>query len=127
MAVHTIPAKDRLDKWDKKFNTARIKEILDDERPRMKEKAEVVFTELAAVEDATKAILNSIGISQRDTANYLAYARQVWKLDRTYEGETLRLAVQTLIDRWVARGLAKSTLEAIREDVFTIGSPVAPE
>ena len=122
----TVPPGDRLDKWDRKFDTARVKDILDGEKPTMKTRAGVAFTELAAVENATKAVLNSAGISVAQTANYLNFARQVWKTDGTYEGETLRVAVEDHITKWVSRGLTRSVLERIRDEVFTIGPPSSP-
>lgn len=123
---HTTPAGERLAKWDRKFNTARIKEMLDEARPQMKSKIGQRFIDLAAVEDSTKNVLNNVGVSVATVGTYLCFAREVWSADNKYEAETLKLAVQTLIDKWVERGMSQTVLDAIREQVFTIGTPVTP-
>ncbi|MBM3315770.1 hypothetical protein FJY71_08050 [candidate division WOR-3 bacterium] len=120
----TRPPTERLEKWDRKFNTTRIKEVLDGEKPTMKTRAGNRFVELAAIEDSTKVVLNQQGISVAQTANYLCFARQVWKADKTYEGETLAKEVAGVLMRWKDRGLSQAVLEAIRDTVFTIGPPV---
>jgi len=124
MAV--TPPGARTEKWDRRFNTTRIKEILDEERPTMLVNAGTKFAEITAMEDATKTIVNTAGISAKDTANYLNFAREVWKADGTYEGETLAIEVEVFLNKWVARGLTQSVLESIRTNVFTIPAPAGP-
>ena len=41
-------------------------------------------------------------------------------------GESAAIAAQTLVDKWVARGLVQSALEAIRTQVYNISAPIAP-
>jgi len=114
---------ERLDKWDRKFNTERVKAILDDEKPTMKTHAGYRFAELASMEDATKAVLNASDVKRSDVSRYLCFSREVWKADRTYEGPTLRNAVADILGKWTGQGLVASVLEAIRDQVFTIGAP----
>jgi hypothetical protein len=38
-------------------------------------------------------------------------------------GESYAVEAQTLIQKWVARGLGQTVLEKIRTDVFSIGAP----
>jgi hypothetical protein len=121
MAV--ISPQERLDKWDRKFDTARIKTVLDGEKPTMKTHAGIRFAELTAMEDATKAVLNAADVERSDTGRYLCFAREVWRADRTYEGPTLRSATAEVLGKWVAQGLQQSVLETIRDQVFTIGPP----
>ena len=57
---------ERLDKWDRKFNTERVKAILDDEKPTMKIHAGARFAEITAMEGrlGTRNKLSLIHISE---------------------------------------------------------------
>ena len=124
--MNTTPAADRLAKWDRKFNTERVKAILDEEKPTMKIHAGQRVEQLTAMEDSTKGVLNAQGVARSDVSRYLCFAREVWKADEIYEGETLRVAVAEKVAKWNAQGLSLAVLEAIRDGVFTIPAPVGP-
>jgi hypothetical protein len=84
-----------------------------------------VFPLLAAMELKTKKTLDAIGVPTIQYPSYLDFGREIWALGRReITGESAALAAQVLVDKWVARGLAKSTLEAIRLNVFNINAPV---
>ena len=114
---------ERLDKWDRKFNTERVKAILDDEKPTMKIHAGARFAEITAMEDATKTVLNGSDVKRSDVSKYLCFAREVWRADRTFEGPTLRTAVAGVLSKWVGQGCVQAILELIRDQVFTIDAP----
>ena len=124
--MSTVPPNERLDKWDRKFDTARIKDILDGEKPTMKTRAGVAFHELASMEDSTKNVLNDMGVTRSNVSRYLCFAREVWKADEKYEGELLKLATAEKIGKWAGQGLSTAVLEAIRDRVFTIPAPTGP-
>jgi hypothetical protein len=122
----TDPTK-RIAKWNAKFNTERIKAILDDLRPDMAAAVAATFPDVAEMETEVKQVLDGIGVPTIQYPFYLAFGRQVSALlRRSVSGESAALETAVLVEKWVARGLAKSTLEAIRTDVFNVGAPVAP-
>jgi hypothetical protein len=79
-------------------------------------------------EISTKAELDTIGIATIDYPAYLAFSAKLFRLVdvKKIAGESCALEASVLIDQFVARGLAKSTLEAIRTNVYSVGAPVAP-
>jgi hypothetical protein len=92
-------------------------------KARFNQWAGSLWTKLRAV----RHVLNGIGVPMLQYASYLAFGEQVWRLVAgNINGESLALEVDVLVDTWVARGLAKTTLEAIRTGVFNVGAPVAP-
>jgi hypothetical protein len=68
-------------------------------------------------------VLNAAGVSTYQVAPYLAYARQVWKLQQTHHGLTLARQVAIVITRCVAMSLEQSVLELIRSQVFDVPAP----
>lgn len=122
----TTPPGDRLEKWDRKFNVERVKEILEEAKPTMKNRARQMFLQQARIENATKNVMGDFGAVIKDTVSYLNFARQLWKADRTYSSKMLRMAAQELIEKWERRGLDPVVLVAIRDRVFTIPAPTGP-
>jgi hypothetical protein len=119
-------AAERVAKWDRRYTGDQVKKIIDTDKELMRENNVAQTGPLVDTENATRQVLNGIGVPTIQVVDYLGFARQVFRLKNLFSGEVLKLEVQTILEKWVARGLAKSTLEAIREDVFTVGSPVAP-
>jgi hypothetical protein len=114
----------RIAKWDAKFNTERVKATLDDLRPDMLAAVNSVFPLLATMEAEVKQVLDGEGISVILYPFYLNFGRELWRLQRNnLSGESLAVEAQTLIQKWVARGLGQTVLEKIRTDVFTIPAP----
>jgi hypothetical protein len=118
----------RIKKWDLKYNTERIKAMLDEQRPDMLKKIEATIPALASMEGQVKQTLDLLGLQTIQYPFYLCFGRELWKMvnSREMSGETAAIAAQTLIDKWVSRGLVQSALESIRTGVFNIASPVAP-
>jgi len=121
--MSNVPGPDRAAKWNRRYDADRIKAIIDAEKPVFYGHAQVKFQMLAEMESAVKTVLNIAGISVKDTANYLAFSRQLWKQDQTYAGTTLAEAAAQTIAHWVSRGLAQATMETIRSQVFNIPAP----
>jgi hypothetical protein len=116
----------RIAKWNAKFDTTRIKGALDEMRPRMLENVNAVFPALVSMETQVKQVLDTEGVATIDYPSYLAYGRELWKLTRKeISGTSMQLEALVLLNKWVARGLTQSVLEAIRLQVFNISAPTA--
>jgi hypothetical protein len=117
----------RVANWDAGYDTTRIKAKVDVKRAGMLSRVASKFPMQTSIEASVKQTLDAIGVPTIQYAFYIAFGKQLQSLrDKEISGESMAQEVQVLIDKWVARGLAKSTLEAIRTEVFDIGSPVAP-
>jgi hypothetical protein len=118
----------RIANWDAKYDTAVIKALIDKKRPSMLSHVESQFAAIVSMEIQVKQTLDGIGAPVIQYPFYLCFGRELWHITHETEmsGESAALEAQVLVDKWVARGLAKSTLEAVRTNVFNIGAPVAP-
>ncbi|MEO0019803.1 MAG: hypothetical protein ABIK47_04075 [candidate division WOR-3 bacterium] len=116
----------RILKWTVKTDPERIKAILEELRPTMIANVQATFPELVAIETQIKQVLDGEGVSVIDYPFYLAFGRELWSKQRAgLSGDSLAIEAQTLIQKWVARGLAQPVLEVIRTQVFNI-SPIGP-
>ena len=120
------PAGQRAEKWNRRYDADHIKTIIDNEKPTFYAHAQSKFQMLVDMEAAVKQVLNTAGVSVATTANYLAYARQLWKASQTYSGETLAVHAASLVATWASRGMSQAVLEAIRYQVFNVSAPVGP-
>jgi hypothetical protein len=114
----------RISKWNQKFNTERIKATLDDMRTDMYSRVQSVFPEITAMEGQVKQVLDIEGVPTIEYPSYLNYGRELWRLTRKeISGTSMQLEALVLLNKWVARGLTQSVLEAIRLQVFNISAP----
>lgn len=81
------------------------------------------FPSLAAAEIAVKEVLNSVGVSVLQMADYFGFGREVWSISQKDSGEMLAVNTAGLVNKWVTRGLNRTVLEKIRKDAFGIESP----
>jgi len=111
--------------WEAKFNTERVKQTLDAQLERMRERYCAATVELCAMEHKTKQVLDLSGIHTVLYVPYLDFARQLFRLSRvqTISGNSAAKAAQVLLDKWSARGLDPAVLASIRTQVFDIGTP----
>ncbi|MEO0080115.1 MAG: hypothetical protein ABIK44_05515 [candidate division WOR-3 bacterium] len=117
----------RIAKWDAKFKTDRVKATLDDLRPAMLTSVQGTYPNLVSMETQVKQVLDAEGVATLDYPFYLAFGRQVWRLQRQeISGDSLAKEVAVLITKWVGRGLSLPVLEAIRTQVFNVGPPAGP-
>ncbi|MEO0078652.1 MAG: hypothetical protein ABIK86_06620 [candidate division WOR-3 bacterium] len=117
----------RIARWNTKFNTERVKAVLDEMRPAMLANVQAVFPLIAAMELEVKQVLDLAGVSVAQYANYLAFGRELFRITRNgMSGESAAIEAELLIVKWVARGLARSVLETIRTGVFNIAPPSSP-
>jgi hypothetical protein len=114
----------RVANWDTKYNLDRVKAILEEKRPTMLERVNAVFPSLTSMETQVKQVLDTEGVPTIDYPFYLGYGRELWKLtQREISGTSMQLEALVLLNKWVARGLTQSVLEAIRLQVFNISAP----
>ena len=117
----------RIDNWDTKYNTERIKAILDEKRPSMLVHVQSVFVSIDQMETQVKQVLDLQGVATIHYPFYLNFGREVWSLQQKgISGESLAIECSTLIAKWVSRGLSLAVLEAIRTQVFNVSAPVGP-
>jgi hypothetical protein len=122
----TDPTK-RIANWNAKYDTARIKAILDEKRPAMLASVTAVFPMLTAMELQVKQTCDAAGVATIQYPFYLNFGREIWALTRKeVSGESLAQEAAVLIAKWTARGLTQAVLQAIRTDVFNVGAPIAP-
>ena len=117
----------RIDNWDVKFDTERIKAILDAKRPSMLQHVQSVFVSLDQMETQVKQCVDGLGAATILYPFYLDFGREVWSLQQKgISGASMAEECATLIAKWVSRGLSMSVLEAIRTDVFNVSAPAGP-
>jgi hypothetical protein len=117
----------RIDSWDTKFDTTRIKAIVDAKRPKMLEHVSAVYTSIALMETQVKQVLDGAGVPFIMYPFYLNFGREMWSKSRKeMSGESLAQEAALLIAKWVARGLQAPVLQAVRSDVFNVPAPIAP-
>jgi hypothetical protein len=122
----TDPTK-RIANWNTKYNTERIKAILDEKRPAMLASVTAVFPMITAMELQVKQTCDASGVPTIQYPFYLNFGREIWALTRKeVSGESLAQEVAVLLTKWTARGLTSSVLQAIRTQVFNVGVPIAP-
>jgi hypothetical protein len=115
----------RINTWQVKTNTARVKQSLDTMRPQMLENYAAAVTRLCEMETRTRQVLNSAGVQTIMYVPYLNYARQLYKLSRQrgISGESFALQAELLLVKWHQRGLDPDVLASIRSEVFDTASP----
>ncbi len=125
--MHKVTSSDkRTARWNRKYDPERIKQINEEGKPEYLAAMAAVNIDIEQMEVSTKTILNVQGVSVAEVANYLAFARELWKKSRKYSAAALAREAQTLVDKWVSRGMTASVCEAIRFGVFGISAPVGP-
>jgi hypothetical protein len=118
------PNKRRLN-WEVGFDTDRVKQKTDAKRAAMAARYEQAATEICAMENKVREVLNLSGVHTTHYVPYLNFGRQLYKLTRKREisGESFAIAAKVLLDKWAARDLKPDVLARIRTQVFDIGEP----
>ena len=115
----------RLNAWQAKTDTGRMKQTLDALRPEMLEHYKAAVASLCEMETKARQTLNAAGVHTIMYVPYLSYARQLYKLSRQQgiSGESFALVAKVLLEKWEARGLSPDVLAAIRTQVFDAAPP----
>ena len=111
----------RIANWDVKFNVERVKSVLDEKRAAMLEHYVDAMVKLTSMEGKVKQLLDGSGVQSINYVWYIDFARQLYRLNRTREmsGDSFSLASDILLEKWVARGMIREVLAAIRSQVFS--------
>ena len=121
-----VPSEDRSDKWNRKYDPERIRQINTEGKPTYLQHVQATNIALEQMELGVKQQVDSYGVMPRDVRDYLNFGRQVWKACNTHTGETLATKVAIFLSRWTAEGLSQAVLESIRNNVFHVPAPVGP-
>ncbi len=117
----------RIDNWDTGYDTERIKAKVDQKRPKMLERVNATFSSIYDMELQVKQTCDAQGVATILYPFYLNFGREMWSLRRKgISGESLAIETETLLEKWVSRGLVQSVLEAIRVEVFDVSAPAGP-
>jgi len=96
----------RIANWDAGYDTAAIKSKVDKKRPDMLNRANTAFVSQYTRDTEVKQTLDAAGVSVIQYPFYLAFGREMWRLQRQeLSGESLAQEAAVLIAKWVARGL----------------------
>ncbi len=117
------PGTDRVEKYDIKYDTAIIKQIVDKRRARMLAKFTEKQEALVAMELRAKEVLGECGVPTYTYVAYLNFCREVWKKTQRFSGESLLMEVQVILDKWKARKLEERVLNRLRKETFGLSAP----
>jgi hypothetical protein len=111
---------ERLAQWERRYDPARICELMTAEKPVMSARAREAFQKQYEMEVSVKQVLGAVGVSVSDVANYLCFGRQVSKADRRHNGGVTDIEAQVLLSKWSSRGLDPAVLRRILVETFHI-------
>ena len=114
---------DRAYNYNLKYDTEVIKKQADARRERMVAKQTEAQEELSVLENKAKEVLGEAGVPTHTYIGYLNFCREVWKKKKRFSGETLRREAMVVENKWIARELKKTVLDALRLQVLTIPDP----
>jgi hypothetical protein len=100
----------RASKYDAKAVGDVVKNRIDAQRDSMASQFTDVSGDLVSVEEDTKAILESHGVSVTLYSSYLACARRMYKIHKTHEGTVGELELCIEATKWALRGLTEAYL-----------------
>ncbi|MFO7651525.1 MAG: hypothetical protein R6X13_09340 [bacterium] len=115
----------RVQNWNDKYNTERVKQNLDVMRPAMLSHFAEATVQLCTMETGVKKLLSASGVHTISFVGYLNYARQLYKLSRKQDisGEALSVESEVLLKMWQERGLDPVVLNTIRVEAFNVHGP----
>jgi hypothetical protein len=118
----------RVGNWDTAYDTAAIKAQIDKKRDEMLARMTAQTTSIVSMEAQVKQVIDLAGATVIEYPFYLSFGRELWAMTHVREisGEAAAVEAETLIVKWVARGLTRSVLENIRTGVFNIAPPASP-
>jgi gamma-glutamyl:cysteine ligase YbdK (ATP-grasp superfamily) len=100
----------RSSKYEAKAVGDVVKNRIDAQRDSMASQFTDKAGDLVSVEEDTKAILESHGVSVTLYASYLACARRMYKIHATHEGTVGELELCIEANKWALRGLTEAYL-----------------
>jgi len=114
----------RMESYQLKFTSERVKETLDAKRARMIERQRVASEELVALEERVQAVLAGEDVPVIQYVWFHDFARQLYRLKKKFMGgKGIGQEVALLIYVWTARKLDEKVLTKVRDEVFAIQEP----
>jgi hypothetical protein len=111
---------DRVQKYEVKTRTDRVKQIGDDVRQAALVRHSAKQAELANFELQAKEAIDGLGVSSPLYVAYLNYCREIWKKWNTYGGGVLKKETEAIIAKWAARDLDPTLLRKLRKDLISV-------
>lgn len=103
-------SKRRLAKYTANTNGDLIKKQIDAVKPLMVKQQSNYFAEISNIEERTKQLIENEGISPFQIANYLFFAREIYRISHKFKQLTLLSSGQERLVKWVSRGLNEDLL-----------------
>jgi hypothetical protein len=120
MRGRSTPADRRLENWERKYDAERVKQLIEQGKPKMREHAAEAFVSLQQHEVAVKQVLNEYPVPVNKVTDYLCFGREMWKAAGKYAGSLLKRETGIKIAKWVARDLDEVILKAIAYKVYQV-------
>jgi len=111
---------DRVQKYEAKTRTERVKQIGDDVRQASLVRHGAKQAELASFELQAKECIDGLGVSTPLYIAYLNYCREIWKKWNTYGGAVLKKETEAIIAKWAARDLDPTVMRKLRRDLISV-------
>ncbi len=113
----------RIEKWQVKTEPERVCELLRALWSGMVKNTELMQELLVEIEVRVRQVLNEAGVVTILYPFYLNFGREVFARRLRFAGQSLRIEVDVLLEKWVRRGLDRQVLTRIRDGVFTLTEP----
>jgi len=110
-------AEQRVRKYTAKIDADVVRSRIAAQKDHMTEQMEARAAELATIEKNIKAILENqtTPIYSAFIPMYLNVGRELYKLQKKFTGSTFSAEAKVVLDKWNARGLTGTVLQAIAE------------
>lgn len=96
--------------YDKKMDGDIVGLRVTAEKDLMVDQVNVRYPQQAMNENQIKSYLEAIGMYGIQQHHYMNFGQEVWRLARSFAGQTLRMEVEIKADKWIRRGLQATHL-----------------
>ena len=118
-------SKYRKEKYEKGVDPEVIRAKFAAQKDSMVEQETKYLGTIEGVEKMVKELVEAEGVPTIQVAQYINFGREMWSLSNKFGGATAQRKAQSLVDKWVGRGLVGSLLITIAQ-LFGI-TPEAPD
>jgi len=108
----------RAAKYNVKIDATVIKQRFEGLKTMMVEQVTTRFSDLAALEENAKAILDANNVPSIEVPFYLSFVRQLYRIVNTHPGTTAVTEAKLYKKVWVGRGLTATILETLASSLF---------
>jgi len=106
-------ASQRTNKYNAKIDGDVINQRITAEKEFMVEQIHVAYAQQTFYEQKIKDYLEPIGFYGIQQHHYMNYGGELWRLTRSFGGQTLRMEAELKANKWARRGLVQVHLIAI--------------